>query len=87
MALPDNFSDEAPEVLATEIKTRHGLTGLHVFDRPEGWRVFGFRKHAQGYNESVENGNGPNIVAALNDLDARLTEGPIHAVKPQREGE
>ena len=70
-----DFSDEAPEGLWSEIKERHQLTTAHIFDGPDGWRVFGFRKHPRGHNSSVENGSGPNIVDALNDLDDRLTKG------------
>lgn len=73
-----DYSDESPEPLAAEIKERHGLTSFHIFDQEGSWRVFGFRKDTKGYQASVENGSGPNIVDALNNLDARLIEGPIH---------
>lgn len=72
------ISDEVPELLAAEIKQRHGLTSLHIFDQGEGWRAFGFRKTAKGYNASVEHGSGTTVARALNDLDERLNEGPIH---------
>lgn len=66
------------ESLARAIKQRWQLTGLHLFDVGESWRVFGFRKDPKGYQASVENGRGATIAAALADLDARLAEGPIH---------
>ena len=68
------------EAVANEIRQRHNLTGLHIFNNvPDGeWRVFGFRADPKGYQASVESGRGPTIEAALAHMDARLIEGPIH---------
>jgi len=68
----------SPEDRTIDVKRRHGLTSVHIFDAPGLWRVFGFRNDPKGYQASVESGIGDTIVGALNDLDARLTEGPIH---------
>lgn len=73
-----DFSDEAPELLVAEIRARHRLTSFHIFDQGGEWRVFAFRNDPRGYQASVEQGSGPNIVAALEQLDQRLIEGPIH---------
>lgn len=72
------MTSPAGEAVAAEIRKRHKLTSFHIFDQDNAWRVFAFRKDPKGYQASVESGTGPNIVAALNDLDARLVEGPIH---------
>lgn len=71
-------NDEAPEPVWDDIKSRHKLTSLHIFSEPPIWRVFGFRNDPKGYQASVEQGGGATIVAALQNLDARLIEGPIH---------
>ena len=73
------ISAEAPELLIAQIKKRHRLTSVHIFDRDGGWRVFGFRGDAGSFEASVEEGSGPNIAEALEDLNMRLIEGPIHA--------
>lgn len=75
-----------PEQMAAAIKGRHTLSGLHIFDIGTGWRVFGFRKDPKGYQASVENGSGATIRAALEDLDRRLIEGPIHKARAVSEG-
>ena len=63
------------------IMARHKLTSLHIFTADAGWRVFGFRKDAVGYEASVENGRGNTIENALAHLDRRLGEGPIHKAR------
>lgn len=68
-----------PEERAKEIANQHGLSSLHIFTDPKGWRVFGFRRDAKGYQASVEDGRGGTILAALDNLQDRLIEGPIHA--------
>lgn len=67
-----------PEQFATQVQERHALTGLHIFTSEDGWRVFGFRKHAKGYQASVESGEGKTISDAISNLNERLIEGPIH---------
>ena len=62
-----------PEQRASEIKATHGLSSLHIFDAPDGWRVFGFVLHPKGHQESVDEGKGTTILVALNALDDRLT--------------
>lgn len=66
------------EMIASEIKLRHRLTSLHIFDQDGQWLVFGFRKEQSGLAASVENGQGATIIDALRNLDARFIEGPIH---------
>jgi hypothetical protein len=66
------------EAIIAGIKQRHNLSSVHIFDDPGGWRIFGFRRGATGYQASAENGAGATIAAALAELDRRLTEGPIH---------
>lgn len=66
------------ETLAAKIKTKHALTTLHIFDQGGGWSVFGFRQNPKGYQASSEVGRGETIEVALQNLDARLVEGPIH---------
>lgn len=68
------------EQLALEIKERHGLSSLHLFDSSIAgleWRVFGYRRDAKGFQASVESGGGPTIREALDTLNERLTAGPI----------
>lgn len=65
------------ESVASLIKSRHGLTSLHIFDEPGRWRAFGFRKDPKGFQASVAEGVGVTIEDALRSLDQRLTEGPI----------
>ena len=66
------------EVHANVLKKIYHLRSLHIFDEGDEWRVFGFRANAKGFNASVESGRGPSIHEALDDLDKRLKEGPIH---------
>jgi hypothetical protein len=67
-----------PELLTVEVIGRHKLTSLHLFIEGRRWRVFGFRKDPKGYQASVENGSGATIIDAIENLNARLVEGPIH---------
>ena len=67
-----------PEELAQELKAKWGLSSIHIFDAEKNWRVFGFRHDAKGFQASSEHGEGPSILHALANLDARLAEGPIH---------
>lgn len=67
----------AEQVIA-DTKAKHGLSGLHIFEDHGVFVVFGFRRNPSGYQASVENGCGATIMAALTNLDGRLTEGPIH---------
>jgi hypothetical protein len=73
------------EQLAADMKRRHQLTSLHIFDEAarstaqSWWRVFGFRKTPEGFSASAESGAGPSITDALANLDARLAAGPIRA--------
>jgi len=67
----------AIETLAADVKKRHGLSNLHIFTLGEGWTVFGFRTHPQGFQASVEDGEGSTIESAIRHLDAKLTAGPI----------
>ena len=66
------------EHLAANIRSHFGLSGLHIFDADGGWTVFGFRRHAEGFQALVESGSGETIELALLDLNKRLDEGPIH---------
>lgn len=66
------------EARAEQVRQKHNLSSLHIFDRDGGWTVFGFRKEAKGFQASVESGHGQSISDAIKDLDARLVEGPIH---------
>ena len=72
------------ETSTSELARRHRLTGIHIFQSGDVWRVFGFRKDPKGYQASVESGEGPTISDALTNMDERLIEGPIHRAKPQK---
>lgn len=68
------------EQLAQDIRDRHGLSSLHLFqsDIPGlAWRVYANRVDPKGYQASKESGGGMTIRAALESLDARLVAGPI----------
>jgi hypothetical protein len=67
------------EDLTLDVMKRHRLTSIHLFTKPDGWRCFGFRRNAQGFDASTESGEGTTILAALADLDQGLKEGPIKA--------
>lgn len=75
----DRPSAGGVEAIAAEISGRHRLHSLHIFiDAGETtWRVFGNRGN-EAFRQSVEEGRGTSIVAALLNLDARLTAGPIN---------
>lgn len=66
------------EALVDDVSARHELHSVHFFkDAGEPvWRVFGLRGE-QSFRQSVEEGRGPSIAAALRNLDARLIAGPI----------
>ena len=66
------------EDMVSGIRSRHELSGIHLFQDDDGWRAFGFRKNAKGFQASAERGAGPTIAGALQNLDTRLIEGPIH---------
>ena len=68
---------KAPEAAGAEVAARHRLTSLHLFTAQGVWRIFGFRKDAKGYEASVESGEGGSILEAIENLNARLIEGPI----------
>lgn len=57
---------------------RHKLSGVHIFKQSGDWQVFGYRKHARGYQASTESSTGQTISDAIDNMDARLIEGPIH---------
>lgn len=65
------------EKLAGMIQSHHSLRSLHIFTQGSNWRVFGSRG-TQAFMASVEEGRGPDIRSALNNLDARLVAGPIN---------
>lgn len=67
-----------PEELADAVRARYSLSSLHLFARAEGWRVFGARGDER-FQQSVEEGGGESIAAALLNLKARLDAGPINA--------
>lgn len=67
-----------PEKYAEHVRETHRLSSFHIFDQEGKWRVFGFRRDAKGFQASVEDGEGVDILSALHDLDRRLIEGPIH---------
>jgi hypothetical protein len=67
------------EALTKRVMRHHRLTSIHLFTKPDGWRCFGFRRDAKGFDASVENGDGETIAAAIEDMDQALTEGPIKA--------
>lgn len=69
------------ELLAEEIRNKHGLSRLHLFqsDIPGlAWRVYASRTDPKGIQASCESGGGMTIRRALATLDARLTAGPIN---------
>jgi hypothetical protein len=72
------LSYSTTEDLADAVRARHGLSSLHLFARDEGWRVFGARGDER-FQQSVEEGGGKSIAAALLNLNARLDAGPIKA--------
>ena len=69
------------EQLAADVEPRFNLGRLHIFDYPDGGRVFGSRKTVEGYQASVEEGCGPTILAAIQSLDERLTKGMAWALQ------
>lgn len=68
------------EQMAQEIRDRHSLSSLHLFqsDIPGlAWRVYANRLDPKGFQASKESGGGMTIREALETLDARLIAGPI----------
>jgi hypothetical protein len=64
-----------------ELQGRYGLTTVSFFtsDLPfPRWRVFGSRRNAKGFQESVLSGGGAIIDAALESLIERAEAGPIN---------
>lgn len=74
----DKLAKDGPEAIAASIISNYTLRSLHIFARAEGWRVFGSRG-TEAFQQSVEEGGGENIIAALRNLEDRLTAGPIRA--------
>jgi hypothetical protein len=67
-----------PEQLAADVRKRHGLSSLHLFETAAlGWTVFGSRRDPKGFDASVESGRGATIADAIQSLDDRLRTGPI----------
>lgn len=63
-----------------EMQEKYGLTTVSFFTSDiEGlrWRVFGSRRNAKGYQESVLSGGGNTIDAAIENWIARAEAGPI----------
>lgn len=71
------------EDFAAAVRKKHGLATLHFFEQDEGlrWIVFGHRTNAKAFQESVGSGGGATLLEALENLDARLTAGPINKPK------
>lgn len=62
---------------AAAIQARHELRSLHIFTQGPHWRVFGSRG-TKAFMASVEEGRGTDIKSALDNLDARLIDGPLN---------
>lgn len=70
------WSDEAPEPMWLAIKRRHRLTACRIFELQGVWRVIAFRNDTDGFQAFVEDGRGPSIAEAINDLDDKFRKGP-----------
>lgn len=81
MSEQDDYSGEAPEPLWRAIQKRHKLTTCHIFSQGDQWRIFAFRQDPKGYQASVEQGIGDNIVDALTNLDDNFAAGPARKNK------
>ena len=63
-----------------ELQAQYGLTTVSFFTSDiDGlrWRIFGSRRNAKGFQESVLNGAGETIDAAVESLITRAEAGPI----------
>lgn len=61
------------------VKAKYNLASIHIFDHRGGWRIFGFRKTQEGFNASVSEGIGNDILEAIADLADSLKIGPVRA--------
>lgn len=63
-----------------ELQERYGLTTVSFFTSDiEGlrWRIFGSRRNAKGFQESVLSGGGNTIDEAVESITVRAAAGPI----------
>ena len=64
-----------------ELRKQYGLTTVSFFtsDLPGlPWRVFGSRRNAGGFQESVVSGGGNSIAEAIESMAERIAAGPIN---------